>query len=74
MIWHSVKTEGYPVEEGTYLVTVEGVIDGMDGKEPDLGERCVTVATYYGKSQWGLQGGICKVVAWSDLLEAYRGE
>ncbi|MBE5954999.1 MAG: hypothetical protein E7253_00945 [Lachnospiraceae bacterium] len=68
--WHVITKEGFPKEAGRYLVTIEGMIEGM---KPEPGERCVTTARYYGSEDWGIRDGIYKVVAWAELPEVYWG-
>lgn len=69
--WHSIKKDGWPKEAGRYLVTIEGVKKGM---QPELGERCVITAQYYGSKDWGIRDGVYRVVAWEELPEAYGGK
>lgn len=67
--WKFIKQEGYPVKEGRYLVTIEGV---LEGEEPGLGERCVVTARYYGSKDWGIRDGVFRVIAWSELPPVYN--
>lgn len=73
--WHSVKLDGFPEQQGEYLVTIEGVIEGLEpGVGPEAGERAVAVAVYYGSRAWGLREGVYRVVAWAELPELYKKE
>lgn len=71
--WHSIKVEGYPTEKGRYQVTIEGVLEDVEGNYLAPGERGVTTADYYGEKAWGLHDGIYRIIAWADLDEPYQG-
>ena len=72
--WHSVKLEGFPPEAGRYLVTIEGVLEDVEGIDLLPGERSVVTARYFGSRDWGLRDGTYRVVAWTYLPEIYMGK
>ena len=72
--WHSVKVDGFPPEEGQYLVTIEGGLEAIEGLELGIGERGLAIAQYYGCRAWGLREGVYRVIAWMYLPEEFEDD